>query len=82
MNYANFSLTIFITLSLNTSSCLSASSKLEPLTARYIFIFGSVPEGLTTNEEPFSSIYFNTFYFGKLITLSVPALKFSSLLNL
>ena len=48
----------------------------------YIFIFGSVPEGLTTNEEPYSSIYYNTFDFGKLITLSVPVIKFSSLLNL
>ena len=82
MNYANFSLTIFITLSLNTSSCLSASSKLEPLTARYIFIFGSVPEGLTTNDEPSAKMYFNTFDFGKLITNSVLLSKFSSLLNL
>ena len=62
---------IFIIFSLKFSNLVSASLKLSPLTAKYTFIFGSVPEGLTTKDEPSSNIYFNTLDFGKLITASL-----------
>ena len=82
LNYFKFSFIRAITFSLKDFILFSAFSLSLPLTARYTFIFGSVPEGLTTNDEPSSSINLRTFDLGKSITFSSPNLKFSSLLSL
>ena len=48
----------------------SESFKDFPTTDKYIFILDSVPEGLTTNHESSSNIYFNTLDLGNLIKAS------------
>ena len=58
---------MFITSLIKLFNLLSAASLLSSSTPKYILIFGSVPEGLTQNQDLSLNVKYKTLDFGKLV---------------